>query len=415
MILFAIGLTVLIGVIALAIDVGFLLAERRQNQAAVDAAAMSAAVAVLDKRSEADVQVAGKSYGAQNAGVDQDDVRVEWPAPGTGALSGVEYVRVTITKDVRKFFLGAIYGGNWQVTNTAVAGIQGVPKPYALVALKCPGIALNGGIQIRIDGEGSAMSNCDITNSGNSSLFAVGGTIDANGTIEKNDSWAAPGGFNEGMRKAPDPLAEAEPPPKGVAQSAPDCLSEDICHMPSGYYNNLGTITVKNTVCLTGGTYYLDGNTKLNFQNSSSLLTNQSPPCPSPGGGVLLYVAGNASINLGNSSMHLSTSYPAADPMPNPPPADGPCLPEDEPYPDAPCGMVLWIANGSPFDAGGSGAATFDGVIYAPDSAVSLAGTPGSHGLQVIVGSLTLSGDAAFQINYREYVKADTPAVFLVE
>jgi uncharacterized membrane protein len=45
MILFAVGL---IGVVALAVDVGFLLAERRQNQAAVDSAALSAAKTVVD-------------------------------------------------------------------------------------------------------------------------------------------------------------------------------------------------------------------------------------------------------------------------------------------------------------------------------------------------------------------------------
>ena len=38
MILFAVGLIALIGVVALAVDVGFLLAERRQNQAAVGSA-----------------------------------------------------------------------------------------------------------------------------------------------------------------------------------------------------------------------------------------------------------------------------------------------------------------------------------------------------------------------------------------
>jgi hypothetical protein len=282
-----------------------------------------------------------------------------------------------------------------------VSGIEAVPKPYALIALNCPGITVSGNIKLYIDGEGSVMSNCNIANSGNSSIISAGGTIDANGTIQQNDGWVADS-FNEGVRKTPNPLENAAPPPKGSVQPKPDCLNDDICLMPAGYYNNLGTITVKNTVCLTGGTYYLDGNTRLNFQNTHSLLTSESSLCP-PNDGVLIYVTGTARIDMGNGKLNIATSYP------------DPCLPEDEPYPGATCGMVLWIANGSTFDGSGNAGATFDGVVYAPLSTVSLQGTPGSHGIQVIVGNLNLSGNPEFTINYREYVQANSPAVFLVE
>jgi uncharacterized membrane protein len=189
MVLFAVAIMVLIGVVALAVDVGFLLAERRQNQAAVDAAAMSAAQSILDNKTSAEVQTAGKIYGAPNAGVPQGDVIVEWPVPGSGPRTGDKFVRVTITKDVQKFFLGAIYGGDWQVTTSAIAAIEDVQKPYALVALNCPGMEFNGGIEVHIAGEGSAISNCNITNSGAASLVSVGGSIDAAGTIQSNDSW----------------------------------------------------------------------------------------------------------------------------------------------------------------------------------------------------------------------------------
>lgn len=412
MILFAAASLVLIGVVALAIDVGYLLAERRQNQAAVDAAALSAAVAVFDQRTSSEVQIAGKSYGHQNAGVPMSDVDVEWPVAGTGVRTGNDYVKVTITKDVKKFFLGAIYNGNWQVTNTAIAGLEDIPKPYALVALNCPGIDVHGGIQINIGGAGSAMSNCDITNDGNSSIVSVGGAVDAVGTIEENSNWVAPEGFNEGVNAAPDPLAGATPPDPATltSRAAPTCLSDTVCTIEPGRYANLGTITVKNTVCMKSGAYYLSGTTKIKFQNTSSRLTNQSTYCPTANGGVLLYLApgSTAALDLGNGKIDLTTSYPIAA-------AADECAPADAPYPDAPCGMVLWIANGTSFVSSGNAEARFDGVIYAPDSFVELQGTPGSNGLQVIVGTLSLGGNSALNINYRQYVKLARPAVFLVE
>jgi hypothetical protein len=430
MILFAVSMIVLVGVLALAVDAGFLLAERRQNQAAVDAAALSAAVAMLDKQPGSVVQASGKSYGAVNAGVTESEVSIEWPAPGTDKYSGNEFVRATITKEVQKFFLGAIYGGKWEVTNTAVAGIDTIPKPYALVALNCPGIMLNGGIQINIAGNGSAISNCDISNSGNSSIFSVGGSIDAVGTIQSNTLWVAPDGINAGSNAIVDPLAGATKPTKPAEVTLPACLTQnvDTCVIAPGSYTNKSfTIRPNMTVCMLPGVYYLDGNTTISFQSTTSTLTNKRPhsipgthQCPSGSGvagGVIIYIApgSTASIDLGNGKMDLSTAYPAMNPVPDPLPPTGACDPAAAPYAGAPCGMVFWIANGTPFTNSGNAIAKFEGVIYAPQSHVTLQGTPGSDGLQVIVGELSLGGNAEFNIDYRQYVRLQRPAIFLVQ
>ena len=50
LVLFALALTVLIGFVALSVDAGFLMAERRQVQAAADAGAMAAAVAMRENK-----------------------------------------------------------------------------------------------------------------------------------------------------------------------------------------------------------------------------------------------------------------------------------------------------------------------------------------------------------------------------
>ena len=412
MILFAVGLFALVGIVALAVDVGFLLSERRQNQAAVDAAALSAARAMLDNQSTAFVIESGQDYGSRNADVAMSDVIVE---PGN------DEVRVTITKEVRRFFLGAVYGGNWQVSNTAVARIEPVPKPYALVALSpCPaaGIKLNGGVTITIDGGGSILSNCNITNTasgGGSSLVLVGGSIDAAGYIESNPSWTAPDGINPGMNTVDDPLADATPPNPATLDlitALPGCLNDAVCYIEPGVYNNL-SFNVRNKVCMQPGIYYLTGNTKITFQNTNSILTNKASECPalrtSPPG-VMIYVTGNASIDMKNNQVILSTIYPIRT-------GNSECLAADAPYAGAPCGMVLWIANGSAFASQAGAITLFEGIFYAPDSTVALQGTPGSdaQGVQIIVGRLELGGNGGFNLKYVEYVRLDSPRVFLIE
>jgi hypothetical protein len=44
-----------------------------------------------------------------------------------------------------------------------------------------------------------------------------------------------------------------------------------------------------------------------------------------------------------------------------------------------------------------------------------LHGTPDSNGLQVIVFTLELKGTSSFTLNYREFIEAATPAIFLVQ
>lgn len=209
-----------------------------------------------------------------------------------------------------------------------------------------------------------------------------------------------------------------------MVRDVPTCLSSAACVIEPGLYHNK-SFTVRNTVCMRPGTYYLSGNTRINFQNTNSLLTNRQPhnisgasQCPTGngiGGGVLIYIApgSTASIDMGNGKLDVSTSYPALSPLPAPPASA--CSAGAAPYTGATCGMVLWIANGSSFDSGGNAMAKFEGVIYAPQSHVTLQGTPGSNGLQVIVGRLSLGGNAVFTIAYREYVRLERPAVYLVE
>jgi hypothetical protein len=418
LIIFALFMFVLVGALALSVDTGLLMAERRQSQSAADAGAMAAAIAWLRGEPFSGREVAGKAYGAYNAKVSADDVDVYWP-PINGAYAGNDrYVEVVVTKDVQKFFVAAIYSGEWQVQSRAVAGIEMEQKPYALLALGCddrnPGIYINGTTDVFIN-SGSIMANCSIESSGGSNVLQAGDTIDAHDSIDGNDNWSAPGGIRSGLDPVPDPLAGTPKPPDGpnittttladagFTETGPKwvCPNGSTCTLPPGHYDDLGEIQAGGTIILSPGIYVFDGDTTLSLSNTDSWIK---------GDGVLLYFAedSSASIDAGNGNIDLSA--PCLETTPSIPSCSGLAA-----YSGGADGITLWIDNCTEFVSGGNGVFRVEGVIYAPCSFVQLHGTPDSNGLQVIVFTLKLVGTSSFTLNYREFVEADTPRVFLVE
>ncbi|MGH9175981.1 MAG: DUF7305 domain-containing protein, partial [Vicinamibacterales bacterium] len=345
--------------------------------------------------------------------VDPGNVAVYAP-PISGAYAGQSgYVQVVVQKDVQKFFVGAIYGGDWRVTASAVAGIEQDPRPYALLVLEDP-LDLRGTVSLIVN-DGSIHVNDDVTRSGISNVVDVDGTLSATGTIEVNESWQT-GGIRPNIQDpVPDPLAGTPPPSPGppitsamltaagFTVSGPKWVCAGTCTLPPGYYHHSNispsTIEAGGTVIFEPGIHYFDGNINLSASNTNSWIEAD---------GVLMYFTGNSSFTPGNGNFYLSA----------------PCLPETPSigscdgmaaYSGGANAMALWIANCSQFDASGNGNYSVEGVIYAPCSFVSMDGTPSTLGMQVIVGELQLRGTGSFTINYRDYVRADYPRVFLVE
>ena len=415
LIMFAAGLLLLVGMVAAAVDTGFLMAERRQVQNAADAGALAAARAKLDYLAEpgnsAAAQIeSGKHYAASNAGVSEDDVDVNVsPDP-----HGDDYVEVTVTKEVTSFFLRALYDGYWGVSAVATASIQPTDIPYALVALEC---APNGQAGIKISGsgtidvnEGSIMSNCGIDRDGDSSIVTADGYIDAVGTINQGTNWSAGAGFREGMTPVKDPIDEmgVQPPDRNAAKDQGEYTTQaDVvdaisgssahqtssvrcstsCTMPPGFYGGSVTLDVRQggTLNLQPGIYYFGDDFTLTAQGDGLVR----------GDDVFMYFTDNARWVPHNGRVDIAA-------------------PDESPYDDGLDGMALWIDNGTDFRLQANNSGGFSGVIYAPRSSVTLSGGPGARGMQVIVGNLDLSGTGTFDILYEEYASFDVPGVFLV-
>ncbi len=120
LVLFALFSIVLFGAMALALDVGYLMSQRRQAQSAADAAALAGGVALFHGESYSKVSSASVTYAGLNG------VKTSGDGAGTVQVNvtGDNHngrVEVNVTSPVKRFFIGAIYSGNWGVGAHAVA------------------------------------------------------------------------------------------------------------------------------------------------------------------------------------------------------------------------------------------------------------------------------------------------------
>ena len=392
-VIFALSSFVIVGFMALAMDVGFLMSERRETQSAADAAALAAAYAMLQGEAQSKVATTAFDYAQLN---DVDPTRAEMHVRSIGDRWDGQ-VEVTIIQPVDRYFLGAVYAGPWEVSATAVANIDDVrDAEYALIALDCPGIGVNGSMFIDVI-DGSVMSNCDIfdfADGTGSNILLTDGTLDASGTIIPAEGWYAPEGMWSSRPTITDPLQGALPP-HGLetieADALPDCFHVDACTLVPGAYTDLGTIRVKGTMTLLPGAYSFSG-TSIVLQESNSRIEGDE---------VMLYFDGpanNTFFDPKTGAVHLTA-------------------PTVAPYTGWPEGVVLWINNCSTFDSQGNEEFYLEGVFYAPCSAVTLHGNPYGEAVngQVIVGNLDVRGTSDLIVRYNSFFETPRIQVYLTE
>lgn len=214
LVLMAISMVVMLSFTALAVDVGHLLGARRTAQNAADAAALAGARLLLVGRSDPEIQAAVADYAARNLteSVRITDSRVEIDR-------AAKTVRVRLTTDVERFFIGAVYTGDWEASAQAVAKVGTEPGDYALLALdenNPTAINLIGNVDLHVVG-GGAMSNGGMRCVGNGALRADS-TVDAHlvpGFSQTgNCQFQGTQGRNGGMPVVEDPLRDVPAPPR---------------------------------------------------------------------------------------------------------------------------------------------------------------------------------------------------------
>ncbi len=384
MIIFALASLALIGFVALSVDAGFLMAERRQVQNAADAAALAGAKSLFDGKT-GEITASAQGYGSTNASVPSGNVTVAWPPSSGKYIGNNKYVQVTITKTVTKFFIGAVYTGDWKVSASAVAGVEDIGANYALITLnkaQNPGIYMNGNTTINLKGDhASAYGSTNVN--GNSKLN-VTGSVDGHGSI--TGVGTAPDGIHPNMPYIPDPMAGVPKPSKPGGLPRLGCTGD--CVLLPGYYKDQ-TIHCKNICTFTPGLYYFE-NTDVTGQNTNSEFN---------GAGVMFYFTGSSYFDSKNGEVNLTA-------------------PSSIPYIGGKNGVVFWMDTCQPLiDFQGNGDFYMKGIFYAPCSKVAMHGNPKGEDYygQVIVGTFEVKGTSDFDVTYHSYVDTKRPMIFMVQ
>ena len=148
----ALTLASLLGMAGLATDVGLVLYQQRQMQAAADAAAFSAALALSTGNPSYETEA--KAVAGQNgfvSGANGATVTVNNPPVSPAADAGnADAVQVIITQTQATLFAGVVSSGPFNISAQAVAAAIPTSSPACVLALSSSagGVQLSGGTSI---------------------------------------------------------------------------------------------------------------------------------------------------------------------------------------------------------------------------------------------------------------------------
>ncbi len=358
----ALGMSCLLGFIALAADVGIMMREKRLLQIAAD----SAAIAGAADYGYGNATSSARAAAAQNGFTDGSGgatVAVN-PPPVFGPFAHqAGAVEVIISQNQPTLFMGLFGRTAMTITARAVATTQpGTNCMYTLGA-SATGILLSGTGSLDVP-------SCGIIVDSNSSTNAIINSGTGNINAKSIGIVGSPGFSNSGTgRILPTPTSGIVPNSDPLGFLTPPAVPTSGCtpftnngtgasNLQPGCYSSL-TITGTGPVTLAPGVYVLNGPVTLNGTGSIT------------GSGVTLYItsaAGTVTIT-GTQSVNLSA------------PTSGP----DN-------GILFFEQRGdnNPFTVTGTGNMNLTGIFYLPSAPLILTGT----------GNANL--DAAFVVNQLE-------------
>lgn len=409
LILLTLAMAVLLGFVAMAIDVGIAFEQRRSLQNAADAAALAAA-GVLDQGGTVSQAQAEAAKYLQDHGYNatESDIQINIP-PASGPNAGnPNFAEVIVGKSEPALFRAPLTTAAWNLSGRAVAGANplNVP-PYNFVSLRddCKKhtllIKAGGNLVVK----GSIYTNsCSFDHADDPKKCAKGDAFDVFGggsivadSIYVVGGWEVDGGScTPTSWVSPDPLINqpvladpyanlAGPDPNTLTTrngtpNSPSMLtiSSGTQTLQPGVY--WGGITIKGTanVTMASGIYYIGGggltvkdSATLNAPNVMIYNTN------APNGGKNGRYKGISLSTSGSVTMGPMTSGGFA-------------------------GMVIFQDRNNPNDITlnpGNGIDGLSGTLYAAhDDATVVVTASGTANLQILAGEIKIDGaDATFQ------------------
>lgn len=363
LIMVAVSLSVILGFVAFATDIGVVLHQKRLAQTAADSAAIAAGKYL--NAGSASAITAGQNDAAANGftnGSGGVTVTIT-PSPTSGAFTGSQYVQATVSQSVPTIFTAIFNVSAFTVSATAIAGL--FPSNgcvYVLAPSGANSMDLEGSFDVSTPGCGVLVDSIDPNalyfGGNNGTLKAayvnvVGGTNGHTG-----DSTPAP---VLGVSPLSDPLANLDLPQYEPALTAscstsapPAGTSSALVTLGQGCWQSSGDI-VLNNVYLTGGVYVFDNpghNVVIQGTVTDTMTTTSGGTTVTTTNPVTLYMLGGLSQTT-NATVTLTA-------------------PSDDPSSDPYSGIVMYEMpnSGSPnqiveFEKG-TGSGTITGIIYAP-------------------------------------------------
>jgi hypothetical protein len=422
--LFAICLSVLMLMFALAFDAGANMLQRRDQQNAADAAAIAAArYASTDIDTAREVAVAVAAANGFVDGVDSQTVTVSSP-PTRGAYAGKpKFIEVTIGSSRPSLLAGVAGVASWSVAARAVATngelIDGTFSILSLHPTLCDAMLVSGNGNLIAHGNIQVNSACDngaMRRQGGGTIIVDvdGGSCDVVGDIKDG---GGQGYFdcvqNEGAPEVPDPLARLPAPavpalpsamvkvsgtaslPSGCPGSGnPATLASPLtCQFSSSYAGTTWRIypgLYPGGLKLQGGTFYFEpgvyyiGGGGLDITGTGTTTISVDTGGTMMGGGIMFYNTALANSAVGPVSLNGSSATIQLMPLDSGLQYDG---------------LVIWQdraidINGD--DAtinGGSSMMSVRGTIYVPNGDVKVNGGSGTLTMdQVIAHTYVVHG-----------------------
>lgn len=407
MVLLVLGVVVLLGFTALAIDGGMVYSDRRNAQMASDASSLAGGAAaalymdnhhvtygnfdcsstgVINAQNSTDPNNPGAKLAAINRAADNDYTIDDdiGDKHGVTTVCGIEDhggwsdkfidIKTMITRDTPTSFAHFIYKGLMRNTVEAVTRVRPrSPAAYghAIVALNpaaCQGnqngAGFSGNVNTYVNGGGIFSNGCLQVNGGSGEIQVTNGTINYGGQVQN------PGQF-EPYPEPTEPL-----PPSAYEIPAPDCSH------PNAWNGTGNQLEARSP--LSPGLYCVTGNLRL---NGGSFTGN---------GVTIVMVNGELKIN-GNVRVDLRApgSYP--DPAPAVP------------------GMLIYVpkTNSNPVTMNGTSDSYFEGTVYAPASTITFEGTGGSdaYHTQFIGWNVKAGGTSDINVVFSQPQQYSRPAM----
>jgi Flp pilus assembly protein TadG len=378
------SLAVIIAILAIGLDGGRMMEERRKAQAAADAAALAAAADLYGNytanqgsdtstSAQSAATTSAASNGYSNDGTNSV-VTVNIP-PASGTFAGqAGYVEVIIKSNLSATFGATITGSTLTVQARAVA--RGQPQKLGLLMLNS---SMNGAFSA--SGFSSVIANgagITIDSTGNPALMLSGSAslqapaIDVSGGYTSNSRITGP--VTSGVTPLVDPLKSLVPPQLSsspVQSSWPLYVDNGSVTLQPGIYEGGIHFSGNAAVTLQPGLYILNGGT-LDVSGSASLTGN----------GVTIHITNlwPDEVDIGGNGSVVLT-----------PPTSGPFQ-----------GISLFQdrLNNQNIYVRGTASVQVTGLIYAPAAQVQFSGdgSMNTTGGAIIADSLSLVGSASLTV-----------------